>query len=263
MVEIMPCSWEPVECGELPVTGTPEYENLRLPAAEVLWKLSGRQYGCCVMTIRPCRDDCGDICLPSAGAWDSATQWLPVLSGGQWYNIACRRCRGRCSCPAVPEIRIPGPVCEVMEVVIGGDVVPTGSYRVDDLEWLVRTDGGTWPTCQAMAPALTEPNTFGVKEMRGEPLPPGGQRALGELMSELYKACKNDKTCCLPRGVQTIAKQGLSLNVLQPLEFLDKGKTGLYWTDLWLSAVNPLARREGARVTSPDWPESRETTWPT
>jgi hypothetical protein len=262
MTQLMPCSWEVLECGELPATGSPEREELRVPAAEILWALSGRQFGTCELTVRPCTEDCCVPCLPPAGAWDSGTQWYPALVNGQWFNLVCRKCRGRCSCPEVSEVLLPGPVDSVVEVLVDGSAVDPGAYRIDDLVWLVRTDGAKWPKCQDMGPPVTEAGTWAVKIMRGTPVPMAGQRALGEMMSEMWKACRGDKTCCLPRrAVTSIATKGAVMG-LDPMEFLKEGKTGLYWTDLWLTAVNPLYRPSGARVTSPDMEDVRVTTWP-
>lgn len=255
-----PCAWPVQACGPLPEADSDEYEPLRASVAEVLWALSGRQYGCCEITVRPCQDDCSDGCLPPAGAWNSGLQWTPVLSNGVWTNVTCRAHNGRCSCPAVSEVRLPGPVCAVLEVVVDGGVVPTGSYRVDDGEWLVRTDGERWPSCQAQSLALTEVGTWGVRYSRGIAVPPGGQRSLGEMMSEMWKACSGDTTCCLPKRVIASARAGLQ--GIDPMEFLREGKTGLYFTDLWLSAVNPQHRPSGARVVSVDYDPGRVTTWP-
>lgn len=252
MLTAMPCSWPVLECGPLPEPEDTIYEPLRDAAAEILWALSGRQFGCCEKPPwRPCRDNCVGY-----------RHWLgPALFEGQWINVFCRACGPRrCSCKEVHEIRLPGTVCEIIEVTIDGDVVPTGSYRVDDLSWLVRTDGDKWPTCQDMNLNLGEVGTWGVRYSTGPPVPVGGQRAAGEMMSELWKACKNDSTCCLPKRAILDARKGLQ--GLDPMEFLLNGKTGLYFTDLWLSAVNPKGRPSGAIIVSPDYDPGRETTWP-
>jgi hypothetical protein len=252
VLETMPCSWPVIECGPLPEVEDQQYESLRQSGSEVLWALSGRQFGCCETTRRPCRRSCLE---PEWGRWPNAQ-----LIEGQWVNVACRTCGDHCSCSRVCEVRLPGPVCEVIEVTVGGDAVPTGSYRVDDLEWLVRTDGDCWPLCQDMGPDLGEPGTWGVRYTLGTPVPSAGQRALGELMSQLWLACKGDGACVLPTRVRVMARTGAQS--FDPMDFIEKGKTGLYFTDLWLQAVNPQARPAGARIASPDWDEGRTTTWP-
>lgn len=272
-LDLMPCPWPVQRCGPLPEEDAEEYKPLHQAASEILWALSGRQFGCCEgPPIRPCREDCLPLSRPGPlGPYGQVGQWTPVLSDGQWINLTCRQCAGgRCSCPEVSEVLLPGPVCEVIEVTIDGTAVPTGSYRIDDLAWLVRQseEGGegsvrpSWPLCQDMGAPLGSEDTWGVRYRRGTPVPSGGQRALGEMMSEIWKGCNNDSSCALPKRVRTIVKQGLTVAVLDPMAFLEKGKTGLYFTDLWLQAVNPLARPAGARVISPDWEPGRTTTWP-
>lgn len=245
--------WPVQACGELPAPDSQSYAELRSAATEILWALSGRRFGTAEVTVRPCRQQ---------GSWPTVG---PALQDGRWVNISCRSCLGegrRCSCPEVSELMLPGPVQSVTEVKLGAAVVAPASYRVDDLLWLVRQDGGRWPATQNMGEPLGADDTWSVKYERGLAVPSGGQRSMGELMSELWKACCNDGTCCLPKRVRTIAKQGITLGILDPMDFLEKGKTGLYFTDLWLQSVNPQARPQAARISSPDYDPGRVTTWP-
>jgi hypothetical protein len=254
---LAPCGWELQPCGPLPEVEDESYEPLKDAAAEVLWKLSGRQFGLCERTIRPCRPECRDQGLDS-GPWPDA-----YLSSGEWVNSACRQCGERCSCSRVCEVRLPGVAYALVSVIEDGVSQGSGGpFRLDDSQWLVRTDGACWSTCQEMGLPLTEVGTWGVTYLDGIPLPPGGQRALGELMSELWKACRDDTSCCLPKRVRTLVRGGITVAMLDHMEFLDNGRTGLYFTDLWLQAVNPLHRPSGARVISPDFDPGRTQTWP-
>lgn len=250
-----PCDWPVQPCGPLPEEESGEvYEELRAAATEVLWALSGRQFGCCPVIYRPCRADCVGQADP--------LPWGGYLSDGKWYNYPCRSCGDRCSCSELCEVRLPGGVCDVTEVTVDGVALGESEYRVDDLSWLVRQGVGCWPTCQDMSKPLGEEGTWGVTYTRGTPVPAGGQRAAGQLMSELWLACENDDKCILPRRVQIFVRGGQPLIALDPMSFLKEGKTGLYFVDLWLAAVNPEARPAAARVISPDAPLGRETTWP-
>lgn len=241
-LDTAPCEWPVLQCGPLPEEGCKDYDSLKAAASEVLWALSGRQFGCCPATLRVCRG----APAPGPGRF-----WYATLDSGQWYNVTCGACREDSCCCDVPQVYLDMTVCEIVEVTVGGEAVPTGSYRVDDGHWLVRTDGGRWPCCDEFTVALET----------GVPVPPAGQRALGELMSELWLAC-SDKDCKLPKRIQTLSKQGFTMAVLDPMDFLTEGKTGLYFTDLWLQSCNPQYRPSGARAMSPDWPPSRVTTWP-
>lgn len=96
-------------------------------AAEILWALSGRQFGCCELTVRPCRTDDCDPCGNGNG-----TPWVPVKEGGEWINVRCNTCKGGCSCSEICDLYLPGPVCEITEVMIDGRVLPPTAYRVDN-----------------------------------------------------------------------------------------------------------------------------------
>jgi len=45
---------------------------------------------------------------------------------------------------------------------------------------------------------------------------------------------------------------GASYTLLDPLTFLDKGRTGVYYVDLFLAAVNPAGLIRRAQVISSD-----------
>lgn len=247
-----PCGWTLQPCGPLPAEDDPAYEAITSAAADVLWALSGRRFGCCERTVRPCRRSCAE----QAHGWPHA-----YLDAGSWVNASCMACGSECGCSLISELFLPGPVCSIVDVVVDG-VSVTGAARVDDQTWLVRTDGGRWPTCQDMAAPLGDPGTFSVTYTVGTPLPPAGQRAFGEMSSELWKACGGDDSCCLPKRVQSVVRRGISFAMLDHMEFLKDGRTGLYFTDLWLASVNPLSRPEAARVISPDSPTYRSQSWP-
>lgn len=230
-------------------------------AAEILYALSGRQFGACEITVRPCRPDCSPC--GDQGYDNSGYRWTPALSGGEWTNIACGGCGDGCSCCYVCETLLPGPIAAITEVKIDGAVLSPLEYRVDNARTLVRlTEGECWPTCQSMALADTEPGTWSVTYERGKPLPDAGEAALAELACELFKACTNDKSCCLPARTKSVNRQGISYDILDPMDFLPSGKTGIYLIDLWLQSVNPAGRSRTAAILSPDAPVVRQTTWP-
>ena len=136
------------------------------------------------------------------------------------------------------------PLVSITEVVIDGAVVPADQYRIDDYRWLTRVDEQSWRWT----------DTFKVTATYGRTPPAMGVRAAATLACELYKACQPEDfgECRLPQRVQSITRQGVSMVVLDPFEFLDDGKTGLYDVDLFLKTVNPsrLARRPS--VMTPD-----------
>lgn len=237
-------------------------------AAELLYALSGRQFGLCEVALRPCRKE---NCAPCGNS--SNTPWTPMLREGTWVNLRCSTCRGSCSCPEICEVVLPARAHSVVQVRLNGEVLEQTAYRVDNgrslvaLKRLLSDEEGAlpesfcWPTCQDMAAEPTEPNTWEVTYLRGKPVPAGGRRALAELACELCLACLGESCCRLPKRVTSLVTEGVTMNMLDPMDFIDKGLTGLYTVDTWLRSVNPKARARSAALLSPDSIGHRRTTW--
>lgn len=73
---------------------------------------------------------------------------------------------------------------------------------------------------------LTKPN-----------LPPGGARAARKLAWEFYQA-NTGGACSLPDRVTTVNRQGVSWTILDPMDYLTRGLTGLGLVDSWIASVN-------------------------
>lgn len=82
----------------------------------------------------------------------------------------------------------------------------------------------------------------------GSEPPVGVLRAIEVYASELTKAMAGDSTCRLPQRVTTIARQGVSMTLLDPGEYLEEGKTGLPEVDVMLKVFNSGGARRPARV---------------
>lgn len=285
-----PCNWPLAHCGE-PTTGEVVCSSLnglsadmkdlvQQMAVEYLWNWTGRQFGTCPITIRPCRDDCGNAwnttysgyagnrvgSLPwFAGPGGNGSPINPALIGGKWWNLPCGGCNNDvCSCSYVPTIELVGPVASVDEVIVDGVVLPSSSYRVDNYRFLVRTDGLDWPACQDMVRPLTELDTLGVTYQIGVDVPAGGRVAAGVLACQLAKATCGDGSCQLPVRLQNVTRQGVQMTVLDAYANLyNEGTTGLYVVDSWVASIRAAARtRSGSRIASPDTYERRRTTTP-
>ena len=128
-------------------------------ASEILFRLSGRQYpGLCTHTLWPCQ---GDSCSGSEdAAWSalSASDWhfgsgshpsTPYRTGNGWANcwdcgdsIGSGACGGSCY---LPWLTLPGPIQDVVEVVIDGQILPRSAFVINDNRRIGRVDGGSWP----------------------------------------------------------------------------------------------------------------------
>lgn len=109
-------------------------------ATEIIWRLSGKQFGGCPVTLRPCRQTCAGS--HTFGYWSGNT-WTPVLEGGQWFNDKCGKCApSGCSCTELCEVDLPGPISEVLSVRQDGLLLDPSEYRLDNARKLVRTSFG-------------------------------------------------------------------------------------------------------------------------
>lgn len=75
--------------------------------------------------------------------------------------------------------------------------------------------------------------------------------AIEKLADEMEKA-DNDQKCRLPERVTSVNRQGVSWTLIDPQDFLDNGRTGVYEVDLAIKASGGAKLR--ARVFSPDAP---------
>lgn len=226
-------------------------------ASDLLYAASGRRYpGKASMVIRP-------TARPSAMTTREWSAYLQTLSGttsvswatsGGWFGSDN-------DTPDTIQIDLGVyPVRAVNVVKIDGVVIPANEYRVDDFRYLVRTlptsssqptQRAGWPRFQQMALPDTEPGTFSVSLDYGEDPPAGGVAAATTLATEfarMYSGAGNR----LPSRVQSITRQGVSFAILDPMQFLDEGLTGLYDVDIWIKSVNPGKQRVPATVWSPD-----------
>ena len=268
-----PCNW-PVSyagCGgtmpeplaSMPASGVEVFESM---ATEYLWRWTERRFGECPVTVRPCRQDCNEAStflggqtpyLPGRGA-----PWIPALVDGKWYNIGCS-CGDMCSCAKVQQISLPGPIMSVDEVIIDGQLVLGTAYQVQNDKWLVRVDGGSWPTCNDLSAdsslGLGQPGTWQVTYTKGSEVPIGGQVAAGVLAVEFAKSACGDKDCALPKRLASISRQGVTMAVLDTFDDIEVGHTGIWVIDSWVASVRKAPQR--SRVASPDTRPVRRTTW--
>lgn len=220
-------------------------------ATYVLWALSGRQYGTCTTTLRPCRRECYDDAWWNtyAAPWSTYTDY--VGSTYPWFVLGCGGCRGSCSCSQISEVLLPSPVQSITTVKLDGVAAPTGSYRLDNDRLLVRTDGQVWPRCNDLSKDDTQVGTWSVTAVYGQPVPKMGEVAMGELACEILKAM-NGEECRLPAGVTQLTRQGVSISVPDIGAIFQDGRTGLYLVDMFLISANPKKIMQRGRIYSPD-----------
>lgn len=246
-----PCGWTPIyqcDTAALDELDADVADDLAAYAAELLWRRTGRMFGQCAVTVRPCSDDC------RAGGSSVG----PVRIDGQWTNAGCG-CVGSCGCGSAPaQVTLPGPVAALVDVTVDGVSVPLDQFRIDNWTTVVWHDG-TWPACQHLAgPADTG---WTITYMYGRPLPVGGQIALGRLTAELAKACTGGP-CQLPATATSIQRQGVNVQLPSLAELVDAGSLGMFDVDQWVASVQPGVATSYSPIRTPDLPELRVQTWP-
>lgn len=227
-------------------------------AALVLWAATGRRYGTCPMTVRPCGRQCND-CIQGSYWFDG--MWMPYISQGVWRNCWCGNF-GSCTCEPDCQVYLPGPIVSVTTVTVDGVLVDDDFWRVDDKRWLVRTqEGECWPNCQdyntGTGPGTT--NTMEVVYQRGIAVPDVLATATGVVACEFAKACQN-QACRLPGRMSTVARQGVQITNVNIDDIIAKGLTGIPEVDQVILGLNPYANKTRLRVSSPDLPVTRMTT---
>lgn len=215
-------------------------------ASFVLWAFSGRKYhGTRTVTERyelPCRSGLG-----------TGINVYPILNGSGGVE---NRYIGRldsCGCAGTiggrhTRLRLRGtPVRAVTQVSKNGTVLDPESYKIVNGS-LLQLNGSQ------DVDGLEITYTYGV------PVPIAGQRAARALARELAKGWAGDAECALPDRVTNVSRQGISFTVMDPQDFLDDGRTGVYEVDLFLRAANPDKARNRAKVFSPDKPKAYRVT---
>lgn len=258
-----PCNWDLTQvcCADWG-TFSPTVQAAATAAATlVLWAATGRQFGLCENTVRPCGRFVGSCPDNRWGWWlNGSGTWLPYIdTEGVWRNCGCGF--SGCGCQPDCQVYLPGPVDSVSSVYQNSFLVDPTAYRVDDGHWLVRTDGDCWPDCVDLNRDLPGENVFQVTYLRGTPIPPALLAAAGIYACEWAKACTGGN-CRLPGRVSSIVRQGVSVSLVDTDTLLNRGLTGLLEVDQVIVALNPRRLPYRLRVWSPDRPNPRTVTSP-
>lgn len=222
-------------------------------ATYVLWAATGRRYGLCERTVRPC----GPYNPVLYRTYGVDTYWtlVGVAGGGVvplWWD-GCG-CSGGCGCQP-SSVTLPGPVASITEVLLDGVVLAASGYRLDG-DMLIRMGGESWPVQQDLALPTTEPNTWSVRYQQGIAVPAVLNGVAGAYACEVVKA-RVGGDCQLPSRITSISRQGVDVQLLSTEDFLSKGLTGFEQVDQVLRALNPGGLYARPRVLSLDLPTMR------
>lgn len=187
-----------------------------------------------------------------------ATWLLSGLLGDYYHGAECRtdeyqvrrHCKIYLAHQPVDEIlsveRV-DPCGGTVEQIEGWCALPGGYLRVccrtgmDTLYQSRPPFGQVYGGVNDLAPCRCDDSIIRVQYRVKSNLPPGTKRNVMKLALEFAKSHAG-KSCSLPERVTSVNRQGVSWTILDPLDFLDKGLTGIGSVDQWISAV----RRRGA-----------------
>jgi hypothetical protein len=249
-----PAPW--ITADELGVPSSELADEAIAGASWVLWMLSGRKYGGIrTVTELYCQTGLGQLgsnVLPTTLRQSllsgSGMQVYPMLREGALTNEVFGLC-STCGCEHTIRLR-GGPVRRVEAVYDGERPIPLSDIAIYDYSYITAPNK-CWCTCGDLEVTYTY----------GSGPPAMGKIAARDLASQYILAVTDEDECTLPQRVTQISRQGVSWTLLDPQDFLDNGRTGLYTVDLFLRTVNPDKARLRSRVFSPDMHRGRAYRW--
>lgn len=232
-----------VDVADLRVPHDPEAENAVQAASSILFALSGQRFGGVFSTTE--QYTCHSSGAPVGCSYDSEVggYWNPAVGA---YTYVLGRPPGPRRMAPGGSIRLRGrPVRRIVELSINGAVIEPTEYRLYNRAILVPNAHVSWGLCSSPL----------VRYEYGSEPPAMGRMAARKLADELVEAF-NGRECGLPANVTSASRQGLSFQIFDPQDFLEKGRIGIYEVDLFLTAFNPSKAHKRARVFSPDIPRA-------
>lgn len=204
-------------------------------ASEILWTAwAYPTFGPCEVTIHPCRR--GPGFAPSA-----ARRRSTLLYGG-------------CSCCGCEAVILPGPVYDIVEVIIDGAVLAPSEYELHGGTHLVRPES-TWPT--GGGPASDQ--RFVVTYEMGVDIPVLARDATVELANYLWTARCENRDNRLSRAVTGVTTPGVSMSFSasgrrEAARAVEQFANALPLCQASIATYNPTGTGIRTAVWSPDLP---------
>jgi hypothetical protein len=222
-------------------------------ATRVLWAATGRRFGLCARTVRPCWSVQEPLyqTFPVGYYGEGYWQLLGTAGGVQVFASGACACSSACQCKP-PQIPLPPVVNSVTSVQIDGVVLDPSAYQLQ-AGYLVRMDGQAWPYVQNLAAPLGQPSTWAVTFQQGEPVPDALNDAAGLYACQVGAALTGG-SCQLPNRVQSVTRQGVTIEYVDADNYLDHGRTGYEVVDSVIVTYNPKGLMQRPRFLSPDLP---------
>lgn len=209
-----------------------QLDELLQQATDVMWALLAYPvFGPCERTVYPCRTGYG-----SAPSVENRRRSLLY---------------GACECCGCDSVWLEGPIYDVVQVIINGDVLPRTEYELHDGFRLVRPHG-SWP---AGGGAVSEQKFVITYEM-GTPVPPLVRDSVVELANDLWLSRCGARDGRLSRAVSSVSTQGVSMGFQRDTVAGAARDAGEQLPKVWqaVSTYNPSGVRLRPFFYSPDAP---------
>lgn len=154
-------------------------------------------------------------------------QFSPHLVGGEMYNLPT----GMATFGNTRLRLRHQPVRIIEDVSLGNQLLSPDQYELRNNSFIVRKDKLPW--------IMFPQQEISVSYKYGTPPPSAGRRAAIRLANELIWFESDDSNCSLPERVASINRQGVQYTMLDPQDFIDRGKTGIYEIDMFITSANP------------------------
>lgn len=185
----------------------------------------------------------------------TAEKYSGIVERTEWYgsdNTECSTCLSDLTHRHVfyrtqsqNILRLRGtPVVSITSVSHGGQILDPSQYRILNSMNLSLIGGECWDLNKGVE----------VVYNAGTRPPEAGRQAAIRLANEFILSATDASACTLPERVTAISRQGMDYTILDPQDFLDNGKTGIYEIDLFLRTANPGGAKKKPRVFIADAP---------
>jgi hypothetical protein len=195
-------------------------------------------------------------------AWGFAAGWSWTAVGMGWWQNG----------QDLSECELQGPVRRINSVIVDGQNLgqwppQNPNFTLYDGKRLVRNvnqgiAGATsaWPWNQQLQLPITEGGTFQIDYEWGRGPGELGKLACIELAVQLCLSLSGDNSSRLPSRVLSVATQGVTMAVGDPLTYIREDLTGLPICDMFLNAKNPNKLRRRSVFLAPNTVLNREQT---
>lgn len=215
------------DVSEMPDPTNPFNEMALEMASHILYKLTGEKFQGIHTVTEMYNVNQNSQLMPTQ----------PAVIRGQMYNLP------RNSAGELKLYLRHRPIRDIVSITEMGTVLNPNSYEIRNRSFVIKKNKLPWLSDTLNEIEITY--TYGA-------LPPiAGKMAALKLAQELTLSWSDSPDCALPVRLSSVARQGVQITVLDPQEFLDKGRTGLYEVDLFLRVYNPDGAKKKSKLYVP------------